>query len=175
MFKERRDRPLFDWNNLGDIEKGRPNLGPQTSVAVYRLMQFTLRDVLIRRLGPETAAEVFYEAGCVAGAHFCQNLLDKTLDHDAFLSSLSRVLSELRIGILRIEEADMNTLSLVVAVHEDLDCSGLPNSDEEVCTYDEGFLAGIFEAYTGAKVRVKEVDCWANGGRVCRFRVEKAY
>jgi hypothetical protein len=84
------------------------------------------------------------------------------------------VLAELRIGILRVEETDMEAVSLVVAVHEDLDCSGLPNSDEEVCTYDEGFLAGIFETYTGKKVQVKEVDCWANGGRVCRFRVKKA-
>lgn len=173
MFKENRNKSLFAWKNLGDIAKGRPNLGGQTSVAIYRLMQFTLRDVLIRRFDPQVAGEIFYEAGWVAGTHFCKNALDSTLAHDAFLSSLSRVLSELQVGILRVEEANMTDLSLVVVVHEDLDCSGLPNSDEEVCTYDEGFLAGIFEAYTGQKVRVEEVDCWANGGRVCRFRVSK--
>ena len=43
MFKEERDETQFEWSMLGDIEKGRPNLGPMVHVAVYRLMQFTLR------------------------------------------------------------------------------------------------------------------------------------
>ena len=40
---------------LGDLKEGRPNLGPMTHVAVYRLMQYTLRDVLIREFGVEKA------------------------------------------------------------------------------------------------------------------------
>jgi hypothetical protein len=31
----------FTWKDLGDIQVGRPNLGPETQVAVYRLMQYT--------------------------------------------------------------------------------------------------------------------------------------
>ncbi len=50
MFKEERDESQFEWSMLGDIETGRPNLGPMVHVAVYRLMQFTLRDMLIRDL-----------------------------------------------------------------------------------------------------------------------------
>ncbi|MCK5055523.1 MAG: 4-vinyl reductase, partial [Candidatus Aminicenantes bacterium] len=30
---------------------------------------------------------------------------------------------------------------------------------------------GILEAYTGKAFRVKEIDCWASGDRVCRFDV----
>ena len=30
----------FDWNLLGDLKLGRPNLGPQMRLEVYRLMQF---------------------------------------------------------------------------------------------------------------------------------------
>ena len=55
MFKEERDESQFEWSMLGDIEKGRPNLGPMVHVAVYRLMQFTLRDILIRDFGVEKA------------------------------------------------------------------------------------------------------------------------
>jgi predicted hydrocarbon binding protein len=57
----------------------------------------------------------------------------------------------------------------VLTVGQDLDCSGLPVTNETVCNYDEGFIAGILEAYTGKKYEVREVDCWANGDRVCRF------
>jgi predicted hydrocarbon binding protein len=42
-------------------------------------------------------------------------------------------------------------------------------TDEVVCTYDEGFIAGILERYTGKPFNVKEIDCWASGGRICRF------
>ena len=45
----------------------------------------------------------------------------------------------------------------------------LPVTNETVCNYDEGFIAGILEAYTGKKYDVREVDCWASGDRVCRF------
>jgi hypothetical protein len=55
---------------------------------------------------------------------------------------------------------------------EDLDCSGLEVSDETVCDYDEGFIAGIFHEYTGERFSAREVDCWASGERVCRFEVK---
>jgi len=36
----------FKWSDLGEVPLGRPNLGNTTSVAVYRLMQYTMRSVL---------------------------------------------------------------------------------------------------------------------------------
>ncbi len=48
MFKEKREESAFQWTKLGQIDVCRPNLGLKTDVAVYRLMQFTLRDVLVR-------------------------------------------------------------------------------------------------------------------------------
>ena len=63
MFKEERDECQFAWSMMGDIEKGRPNLGPTMHVAVYRLMQFTLRDILIRDFGVEKADKIIFEAG----------------------------------------------------------------------------------------------------------------
>ena len=63
-------------------------------------------------------------------------------------------------------------MSFTLTVSEDLDCSGLPSTDEVVCHYDEGFIAGILNAYTGKSFTAKEIDCWASGDRVCRFAVK---
>jgi predicted hydrocarbon binding protein len=173
MFKEERDELQFSWEDLGNIQEGRPNLGDSTSVVVYRLMQYTLRDVLIKTLGPERAGDIFYEAGRKAGKEFCKNLLDTALEFNEFVAELQKLLRELCVGVFRIEDMDSNTLDMTITVAEDLDCSGLPVTHETVCDYDEGFLAGILEGYTGKGFRVKEIDCWATGGRVCRFKAAK--
>jgi hypothetical protein len=169
MFKEERDELLFQWGQLGDIAAGRPNLGDMTPVEVYRLMQYTLRDVLIRRFDAETAAEIFYQAGKNAGGHFMKNLLSLDLSVETFTARLQELLKDLKIGILRFESGNPGDDKLIITIDEDLDCSGLPMSEETVCDYDEGFLAGILNAYTGNRYRVTEIDCWANAGRTCRF------
>jgi uncharacterized protein len=162
---------VFRWEHIGDIQEGRPNLGGSTGVAVYRLMQFTLRSVLIQDLGPEKANELFFRAGKLAGEEFCRNVLDVSLDFNEFIADLQAKLKELKIGVLRIEEANLETMKFVLTVAEDLDCSGLDPAAETVCTYDEGFITGLMEAYTKKPFTAKEVDCWATGGRVCRFVV----
>jgi predicted hydrocarbon binding protein len=73
------------------------------------------------------------------------------------------------IGVLRVEEADLENGRLVLTVSEDLDCSGLPELSYEVCTYDEGFIAALLERFSGKKFKVKEIDCWCTGDRTCRF------
>jgi predicted hydrocarbon binding protein len=78
----------------------------------------------------------------------------------------------MKIGILRVEKADLERMEFVLTVDEDLDCSGLPFEGETVCDYDEGFIAGVLDTYTGKKFDVKEIDCWASGGRTCRFAVK---
>ena len=171
MFKENRDYNKFLWEDLGDLERGRPNLGLSVPVLVYRLLQYTFRDVMITELGVDKANDIIIKAGRLAGAQFCANLLNRELDFNEFVSQLQRVLREQTIGILRIEKADMENMRFTLTVAEDLDCSGLPSTDEVVCQYDEGFIAGILEAYTGKPFYAKEIDCWASGDRVCRFDV----
>ncbi|MDD3580403.1 MAG: 4-vinyl reductase [Desulfobacca sp.] len=172
MFKEERDESQFTWSMLGDIEAGRPNLGPMVHVAVYRLMQYTLRDILIRDCGVEKADRLFFEAGKKAGQEYCDNVLTNKSDLTSFFADIQRTMKELGIGIFRVESADYQKGSFVVTVAEDLDCSGIPVCAEEVCIYDEGFIAGLLLAYTGKDFNVKEVDCWGSGDRVCRFTVD---
>jgi len=167
----RSEKYNFKWKDLGDIQNGRPNLGPQTQVAVYRLMQYTIRDILEKRFGAEEANRIFFDSGFLAGKEFCTNLLDTSLDFDNFIAHLTQKLEQLEIGILRVEEADMEKFSFTLTVSEDLDCSGLPYYGIPVCDYDEGFIAGILNVYTGKTFDVKEIDCWGTGDRTCRFAV----
>jgi predicted hydrocarbon binding protein len=169
MFKEERDTYRFSWKDLGNIEEGRSSLGPNAPVWVYRLLQYTFRDVLITRVGPDMANEILREAGKTAGMQFFKNMLKPGLGFDDFIADLQRTLREHKLGILRIEKADLENMCFTLTVAEDLDCSGLPFTDEVVCQYDEGFIAGILEGYTGKPFHAKEIDCWASGDRVCRF------
>jgi predicted hydrocarbon binding protein len=144
MFKEERDELKFDWNMIGNIGEGRPNLGNTMDVSVYRLMQFTLRDVLIKEFDAETADRIFYEAGKHAGKEFFKELITQKDDFNEFVVELQKLFKKLKMNILRIEEADLEKMAFTVTLAEDLDCSGLPTSDETICTYDEGFSAGCF-------------------------------
>ena len=171
MFKEERTEPMFEWSMLGDISKGRPNLGTTVDVQLYRLMQFTLRDVLIQEVGPERAEQVFFQAGELAGRHYHRNVLQKAEDLNAFFSNLQQSLKDLQVGIFRVESADPDKGEFVVTVAEDLDCSGIAMCSEQVCTYDEGFISGLLLEQTGKRFQVKEVDCWGTGDRVCRFDI----
>jgi len=172
MFKEEREQLQFSWKDLGNIEEGRPNLGSMVPVFLYRLLQYTLRDVLIKRYDVKTSQDIFIEAGRLAGYEFCQNMLNMDLDYREFLSELQKLLKETNIGMLTIEKADFEDMEFTVTIAEDLDCSGLPVSNETVCNYDEGFIKGILEAYAEREFSVTEINCWASGDRVCRFKID---
>ncbi|MDR2800774.1 MAG: 4-vinyl reductase [Desulfovibrio sp.] len=170
VFLQRSDHSSFSWENLGDIKEGRGDLGEEMPVLVYRLMQYTMLDVLSKAHGREQANEFFRQAGFLAGTEFAHNVLDLKVGFEAFVANLQNSLQTLKIGILRMEAFNPDTGEIVLTVGQDLDCSGLPVTNENVCNYDEGFIAGILKAYTGRQYDVREVDCWANGDRVCRFK-----
>ena len=169
VFLKKTSHNVFSWDVLNNIKEGRGDLGEDMPVLVYRLMQYTMLDVLAKAHGGEQANEYFRQAGFLAGMEFAKNTLDLKTDFNAFLAELQNLLQTLKIGILRMEAFDPETGSIMLTVGQDWDCSGLPVTNENVCSYDEGFIAGILEAYTGKKYDVREVDCWASGDRVCRF------
>lgn len=160
---------VFTWEGLGDISAGRENLGLDMPVLVYRLFQYTLKDILSREYDEATAGRLYWAAGHLAGTELAKNVLDLSGDFDFFIANLTNKLKELKIGVLHIEKANLDSLSFTLTVSEDLDCSGLPITGETVCDYDEGFIAGILETYSGHQFAVKEIDCWATGERTCRF------
>lgn len=163
----------FSWKLIGEIEKARPNLGPTLRIEVYRLMQFCFRDVLELRYGTEAADDIFYEAGVLAGRHFYENMIEPKPDNfNKLVTQLQGLLRSLGVGVFRVEDSNLDELNFTLTMSEDLDCSGLPELGYEVCIYDEGFLAGILEAFTGRRFKVKEVDCWCTSERTCRFEAK---
>lgn len=161
---------IFSWDKLGNIKEGREDLGESVPVIVYRLMEYTMNHVLAQELGEKQADEMFRKAGYLAGKEFAKNMLDLTVEFNTFVAELQKTLKDLKIGILRIEEFIDCGEKIILTVSQDLDCSGLNPSNEVVCKYDEGFLSGILEVYTHKPYEVREIDCWSNGARVCRFR-----
>lgn len=142
-----------------------------TRVEIYRMMQYSMREVLSEAFGNEMACNLFKQAGKQSGVAFCNTMLDKSLPLNEFIAQLHAKLLEYSIGILRVEKQDSMHLSFTVTISEDLDCSGLPVTQVTVCDFDEGFLEGIFEVYTGNTYSVKEIDCWCTGDRTCRFSI----
>lgn len=153
-------------------EGSRRNLGKELPVIVYRLLEYSLKDILVQKYGKEEQVEIFRSAGRKAGNYFARNMLDMDLPFDQFLNQLQSKMQELKIGVLRIEDVNEETGKIILTVAEDADCSGLPVLGETVCNYDEGFIAGILTAYSGRPYFVVEVDCWATGDRVCRFHAD---
>lgn len=172
MFQEERDSTRFAWSDLGDVAGGRPNLGTEVGVLLYRLLQFSLRDAAIQLQGVAQADEMFRLAGRTAGRALFDHVLDAPDDVNTLVAKAQETFRELKVGILRVEKADPEAGVYVLTVAEDLDCSGLPPVGETICAYDEGLIAGLLEACTGTPFEVREVDCWASGDRVCRFEAK---
>lgn len=91
---------------------------------------------------------------------------------ERFLGDLQTQMETMKIGVLRVEGVNSDDGTIMLTVSEDADCSGLPLLGETVCNYDEGFIAGILSEYTEKNNKAQEIDCWATGERVCRFRAE---
>jgi len=162
--------------NINAVQEILPKMGDQIGLIPYRMLQYTVRDVIEQRVGTEKCNELYYAAGDIAGKFLFDNFMVefKGLPLNDFFRELQRLLKELGVGILRVEKADVEHGDFTLTVSEDLDCSGLPDLGIEVCNYDEGFIAGIFYRFTGAVFKAKEVDCWCSGDRTCRFVVKRA-
>ena len=169
--EEKKRKYKFSWDVIGAYsEETRPSLGTGTSLEVYRLFQFTMRDVLEQRYGTEVTDDIFRESGVMAGKAFFEKYCQDAKDVGTLAKTIQERFRELAIGIVRFEKVDLDNMEIQLTVDEDLDCSGLPDTQEQICVYDEGLIQGILEAFTGQKFTVREVDCWCSGERTCRFK-----
>jgi predicted hydrocarbon binding protein len=164
----------FNWDTTvgADMQVARPSLGPNTRIEVYRLFQFTLRDILEQRYGTEAADDLFREAGVMAGKAFFEKFLSGATDAASLAAKVQEAFTQLGIGIFRVESAENDNSRFIFTVDEDLDCSGLPDTSDVVCVYDEGFIQGVLESFSGKGFNVREIDCWCTGSRTCRFEAK---
>ncbi len=154
---------------IGDLTTGRPNYGPYVRLEMYRLLLYSMKDILETRYGRQQSHDLLYEAGKNVGILFNSQLLGDLTDVEEFVQTLRRVLKHMGVGDIDFNQADFAGGRFVITVSEDLDCSGLPPQDKVVCSYSEGLIAGLLEGFTGQEYTVREVDCWAKGGASCRF------
>lgn len=161
----------FDWDAIiGDMALARKKLGPTTRVEVYRLFQFTLRDIIEQQYGTKVADDLFRAAGVLAGRSFFRRFCSEVSDIGELVKTLQDQFKEFGIGILRVEKSDLEKMTFTITVDEDLDCSGMQDNNEVICVYDEGLIQGILQEFTGMGFDVREVDCWCTGERTCRFQ-----
>ena len=63
-------KPISFEDYLEYDENSRENLGEKLSVRVYRLLEYSLKEELLRRYGKDEQVEVFRSAGRMAGGFF---------------------------------------------------------------------------------------------------------
>jgi predicted hydrocarbon binding protein len=164
----------FSWEDTvgADMQIARPSLGPNTRIETYRLFQFTLRDILEQKYGTEATDTIFREAGVLAGKSFFDKFLSDASDVASLANKIQESFNRFGIGIFRVEDAAADGRHFIFTVDEDLDCSGLPDTSDVICVYDEGFIQGILESFSGKGFDVREIDCWCTGSRTCRFEAK---
>lgn len=72
-------------------------------VLVYRLLEYSMNDVLFKNFGIEKTDEIFRQAGYLAKSEFAKNALPLDIDESTFISTLVQTLETLKVGILRLE------------------------------------------------------------------------
>ena len=77
-------------------ENSRGNLGEELPVRVYRLLEYSLKEELLRRYGKDEQVEVFRSAGRMAGEYFAKNMLNLDQPMDQFVSELQNKMKELK-------------------------------------------------------------------------------
>jgi len=157
-------------------ERAARTSGPDHGLSqFYRLMQFTLRDILhhgVRYRKPPTGYTT--RPGELGGAgSFCKQLEStKTTTSTDSSAKPRKLLSKLKNrDNCRIEKADLEKIEFYVD-------GKLKTWIAQVCRCcEENHLhlrRGLhqrtaFRSIPDASSHVKEVDCWCSGDRVCRF------
>ena len=79
----------LNWENLGDIEEGRPTSGNDCPVIMYRMLQFSLRKIIESELGEGKGGEYLYKAGQLAGRLIYEKFFADEKDADKLFAKLA--------------------------------------------------------------------------------------
>lgn len=90
---------------LGYNCSGRGNLDEDIPVFVYRMLEYTLKEILSETYGKDVQVELFRRAGFKAGTFFARKVLDTGLEFNAFVAQLQqKCLSGFSYGCVEIAE-----------------------------------------------------------------------
>ena len=77
FLENKKELELADFMNYADGSRG--NLGKDIPVTIYRLLEYSIREQLIRQFGKETQIQVFQDAGdSDAGYHKAGRTIPET-------------------------------------------------------------------------------------------------
>lgn len=150
----------FNWDIIGDLQEGRPNLGNQVNLLLYRLMQYTFHEVAVKTFGGEESNKLFREAGNIAGKFFFENFLQnsKNLPMNDFLEKFRSVLNEHGIRFLRIDSVDTGKGTFTLSVATGIGGTTLSLVKIDDYHYDAGFAEGVLSKYMGRDFGVTTVN-----------------
>lgn len=163
----------FDWQLIGDIEMGRPTLGQMVSVEAVRLMLLSIKGVLESYQDAQYAEDMIKKSGRQTGLAFYERHFAENLEPEAFIGKLQRLLQCMGIGLINVEYSVNEGAQIVITLDEDVECSGLPITNSEMCHYTSGVISGLLEGYYKSAYQVDELDCWCSGDRTCRFKATR--
>ena len=150
----------FNWDIIGDLQEGRPNLGDQVNILLYRLMQYTFHEVIVAKFGQEGSDQLFREAGNIAGRFFFEHFLkgQKELPLGEFLAKLRAVLNVHGLRFFQIDSADIDRAEFTLSIATGIDGENLGTMNVEDGSYDIGFIEGILFKHTGKDCKAATVN-----------------
>ena len=150
----------FNWDIIGDLQEGRPNLGDQVSIILYRVMHYTFHETAVKLFGSEETDKLFYESGKIAGRFFFEHCLKshKDLPLDGFLEKLRAVFDENCLRFVRIDSVDVEAGEFAISVATGIEGAAFDPLKLDGCDYDTGFVEGILFKYAGKEFNAKTVN-----------------
>ena len=129
------------------------NIKEYVPLEIFRLMIM----IMMKKIKELNSEITLYDIGYEFGKHI------NPKNH----MELKKFFRKNNLGVLKI----VSKKPLVVKVNDCSLCDGL-NSDEPICYFDAGVLAGAYECILNKTVVVDEIKCMAQGADACYFKIE---
>lgn len=128
------------------------NIKEYVPLEMFRLMIM----IMMKKIKELNSEITLYDIGYEFGKHI------NPKNH----MELNKFFRKNNLGVLKI----VSKKPFVVKVNDCSLCDGL-NSDEPICYFDAGVLAGAYEGILNKTVVVDEIKCMAQGADACYFKI----
>jgi len=129
-------------------------------VYVYYMMQYKRLDEISQINELSLSGGYLPEAGYLAGVKYARKILDLDTKFDDFIINLQKELQEIKITNLCVEAYDSITGDITITIGHKFESCEIPIRNNNVFIYDENFISGIIETYTGFKYEIHKIGSW---------------
>ena len=129
------------------------NIKEYVPLEIFRLMIM----IMMKKIKELNSEITLYDIGYEFGRHINpKNYME-----------LKKFFRKNNLGVLKIESKN----PIIIKVNDCALCDGL-ESNEPICYFDAGVLAGAYECILNKTVVVDEIRCMAQGADACYFKIE---